>query len=224
MAIAWTATRASGSGAPAAQEFTTASFTGTSGSQLYLGFAAFRTDSVQPALESITGQGVSWDVVTSVDFDNSAPNQGTLWLATARGAGTTGTVVIRFTSPVQAVAYSVEEFSGVNGRKGWVQSGTDTDNTDPETSATLSAFTSSNNRSFHCRGKNSNVAGLYTANGTWTILGKGNINGPPACTFEAGWDNAATLSANWTQITGTASAGGIIIEMPAADSGGVWFV
>jgi len=186
--------------------------------------AVYNGASVQPTVSSVSGGGVSsWTAQPGTnipeDFDIAPVNQGSLFMFRA-ATGTTpgsGAVTFNFGQSNVSFAWAIIEVAdtdtgGTNGSNAIVQAEGRDDNISPETTATLAAFGSSDNRGIVAYAKNSSTNPMWTASANWSI-GSHQQVGSPSLVFAWGYSDSAVTSAAWTQATGSAPAGNIIAEV-----------
>jgi len=123
-----------------------------------------RTDSGDPNTPTATGNGLTWDVVRTLNYDNSG-SQKRLTVFRSMGTPTGGKITIGFASQTQSdVVWSLDEFanvdtSGSNGSGAVVQSAqnSNTGGANTTLTVTLGAFASADNSTW---------GGIVFGNGT----------------------------------------------------------
>lgn len=207
-------------GGNSASSFNTTTISPVGGRAVVVGVSAYRNDSVQPSAPTVTGANITFSLQGTSIYDDVAPNQGTLWVFAGLTASPgVGPLTINFGGqPIHAAVWDVVEVDGVPGSAYIRNVATNVDNTSPETSGTLPAFGSSDNRSLAFYAKNVSQSDLYTVEGGWTKLGNGFTSVSPSVTIEGGYSSTADIQTAWTQAIGTGRAGSIILEL--VDAGG----
>lgn len=216
-----------GSSSTGASSYTTASQTDTGTRYYLLAVIARASVSAVPNTPTISGKGLTWDVINTQAFDASNPTRKKVILYRAYGTASSGTITIDFGGQTQThCMWLLEEVtgmdtSGTNGSGAIVQSATSgLDNTSGifNHSATLSAFADATNNAVFgvFSSDNSTGAGNFTPDGSLTNLLTplfNSVNGVTA--WAVGEDT--TPSGTWDD---DISSGGVIaVEIKVAGSG-----
>jgi len=189
-------------------------YTPTVGKALILLVAAGNQSSIQPTISSISGGGpTTWTQEKVNNFDAVAATMGTMWAYKGKvTSGALGHPTITFGQSNDSFVWAVIQVDEGDADNIILQSATGGDNTSPETTPSLSTFSSSDNRGLVVYAKNVTNAALYTPDGAWVKDGNETISGPTV-TMEWGHATDASVSAAWTQGAGGAAAGNIIMEV-----------
>ena len=134
----------------------TASVTPTANKLQLLSVYLRNGSSVNPTVSTVTGNGLTWVLAQSINFDTASTSRRTLEIWRSMGASpSTGAITITPTETETGAIWSLEEVSGVdisgtNGSGAIVQSATNKDEAPASgvITATLSAFGSSKNATF----------------------------------------------------------------------------
>lgn len=161
-----------------ASSYATASIT-PSANRLYLATVSSRTGiTVNPNQPTLTGAGLTWDVVDTVVYDDTSSSRRRLTTFRAMGSGSAGALTFDFGGQTQTSAdWVVDELqnvdtSGSNGAGAIVQHVTNFDDTGTATTltTTLAAFSSSSNATYGAAGFG-NPPNASTAGSGFTKLG-----------------------------------------------------
>lgn len=165
----------SGSDIVGGTSFSTASISPSSNALVLISFAIRNNSTTNPTVTSVTGNGLTWELVNSSNYDDNSASRRTLFVYRAMGASpTSGAVTIATGETETDVVWSVEEIigvdtSGTNGAGAVVQSGNNRINTtDPAASSltvTLSAFSSTRNVAFGAFAESGSGAGMSVGTG-----------------------------------------------------------
>jgi hypothetical protein len=196
----------------------TASITPTSNNLVLAAVAIRNGSSTAPTVSSITGNGLTWVQVATIQYDTSGASLRSITVYRALGASpSSGAVTINFSETETAYAYCIDQFSGIdtsgtNGSGAIVQSVTNKDETPPTgLTVTLAAFASVNNATYGAFGE---------SNGYTQAVGSGftELASPEAST-EIGalteWNSANDTSVDYSISPNTSQLGGIGIEIKA---------
>lgn len=202
-----------------AGNITTASITPTASNLVLLSIAARRGDSTEPTTPTVSGNGLTWELVNSIYFDTSATSMRKLFLFRAMGASpSAGVVTINFGATTNAT-WVIDQASGIdtsgtNGSGAIVQSATNKDEsvTTSSFSVTLGAFSSTNNATY----------GVFAeADGSHTVTpGSGfteldeQANGFTPMVMQTQWISTNDTGVDWTS-SGSVYAGGVAVEIKA---------
>lgn len=210
------ATLLTASGSDANQtSYTTASISPTADALVLL--SVLRNDDTLGTAPSITGNGLTWQLVRSCVYDNAGGVRADLSVYRAMGASpSAGAVTIGFSADGQlGCQWSITEFTGVdtsgsNGSGAIVQSAS-VSGTATSLSASLSAFSRRSHATFGAFAHQANET--TTHEGGWSDLSDtGYAN--PAENLQTQWrnDNDTSVTASWAT---SALAGAIGIELKA---------
>lgn len=209
----------SGSDSVDRQSYSTASITPSANKLILLSIAA-RHASLDPVDPVVTGCGLTWVKVNSVNWDNSGSQKRTHLYRAMGASPSTGAITMDFSAQTAQndVLWSVDEFDGVdtsgtNGSGAVVQSVTNFNNNSPSNglTITLAAFGSTNNATFGVFGTDTNTghavgAGFSSLAYAQTSAGGLGIESEFKNTNDTSVDYAVTNSL----------IGGVAIEIKAA--------
>lgn len=216
-------------GASSATSFTTASVTPTADRLILISVHAYiSTGSVQPATPTVTGNGITYDLVRSQATDNSGTDQGCMFLFRGMAAApTAGTVTISFGAVTMTrCQWAIDQSdatadrSGTNGSGAIVQStGVTLAAADVSASVNYGTAMTAGNAGFSAWGHQ--VQEAKTPRSGWTELA--DVITVTLASLETqyidGTDTAG--SATWTT---SSRGGGIIAEIKKISSSSVSFV
>jgi hypothetical protein len=197
--------------------YNTAAVSPAAGSVVLLTVHGFIAASVQPAAPTISGAGLTWTLVASVDTDNAGTDRATAFLFTGIGTPSSGAITITFASSMSSVGWIVDEFTGVNTSNPVVQSNaTTTASGATSASTTLAAFAdATNNAAFACFGVQASGADTFTPEAGWTALGASTVTAWCHAFSEWRLGEDTTPSGSWA----LASRAGIAaVELAAAST------
>lgn len=203
---------------------TTASITPTGNRLLLAIVASHRSDSVDPAAPSLSGNGLTWVQIGTALWDSTSSSRRRVTLFRAMGASpSAGAVTIDFAGQTQAnIAWAIDEFDGVdtsgtNGSGAIVQTADSTAGINASIEITLGAFSDAGNATyggFGCAG-DTGIAGTG-----FTILGQGgSFANSLAVASEFKDSNDTSVDLTW-QDDPAQSSGGTAVEIKAAAAGG----
>lgn len=216
-----------GGTAGGATSATTASVSPTANALLLLAICFYDAAGDNPAAPtSITGNGLTWELVNSVNYDPTAADFGTIWVYRAMGAAPTpGTIVIDFgATNLTRISWVLDEFtgvdtSGVNGAGAVVQSNTNLGNAVLSLTVSLAAFASAQNMSWGAFANQTANPTTYTAGSGFALTGQFSTStsfANIAAEWKAG-DDDPNLS--WTAASNF-KCGGVGVEIKAAAAAG----
>jgi hypothetical protein len=216
----------------AATSFTTASVA-PAGNQLLLLAVSCRvaTGSIQPPTPTITGNGLTWELVDATnghaDYDATGVDRSTLFLFRSMGASpSSGTIVIDFvTMTLTQCDWSLDQSSaevdtsGANGSGAVVQTAKNEAGNNVNTlTVTLAAFGDAvNNAAFGAFSHQHNSEATSPGAGFTELADvapTGNL-----CTLETEWVLGQDTSVDASWATATNRSGGIAVEVKAAAGG-----
>ena len=203
----------------------TASISPTGNSLILAAVSSRRGDTTTPAAPTVSGNGLTWVQINTIAYDESSSSQRRLTVFRALGASpSTGTITFTFPGNQTDVAWSIDEFSGVdtsgtNGSGAIVQSAVNEDEAASSNSltVTLSAFGSANNATygtFATSGVQTPTAGTGFA-----ILANATINARQQTITEWRNDNDRSVDISFPL---DEQMGGIAIEIKAAVAAGTY--
>lgn len=143
----------------------TASISPAADSLILLSFNVRNGISTNPTISSISGNGLTWVLVSSINQDNNSVSRLTTFVYRAMGnAPTTGTVTITTGENETGMGWSIDQFKGVNisgtnGSGSVIQSGTAAELIAPTVTSltvTLNSFMTNDNVAFGAIGAGSN--------------------------------------------------------------------
>jgi hypothetical protein len=203
--------------------YSTASVSPGANRLLLLGVDAYiAAGSVQPPQPTISGNGLTWVLVNSVDHDAAGTDRGGTWLFRSMGASpSSGAITIDFgATTISACAWTLDDADGVdtsgtNGSGAVVQSVTASAN-DVTVTATLAAFSDASNAGFgffaheQAEGKTPGTDGVELADVTTISF----------CSASSQYQLATdtTCDASWTTLR---RAGVVAVEVKAGVAGPV---
>lgn len=197
--------------------FSTASVS-PSESVVFIAINTFENSTGQPTITSISGCGLTWTAVGSVDIDNSGGDRSTTFLWKGVGTPSSGTITVTYGIAVYRSAWIVSEAAGVDSSAPIVQVATTTANTSTATpSATLSAFADATNNAVMIAGgwqSNVNVDSCTPESG-YTELGEAWFSyAHVIAAYKVGEDTSPSVT-----FTGAARAGIVAAEVKAGSTG-----
>ncbi len=180
-----------------------------------------RKDTSEPINPTISGNGLTWDLITKIYYDTTSGSRKTLWLFRSMGASpSTGAITITFGETWTHCYWSLDEVTGMdtsgsNGSGAIVQSATNLESAGDGGTLTVSlgAFANANNATY----------GIFAADpstGTWSVgSGFTKVATQDSGTINLGTeyrsDNDTSVDMTCDAVAGT-SSGGIAIEIAAA--------
>jgi hypothetical protein len=203
-----------------ATSYVTASITPTANA-LVLAFV-HGTDLTGSAQPTLSGNGLTWVAITTVQFNTIAAPEGRLTVFRAMGAApSAGAVTIAFGAVEQnGCSWSIVQAtgdvdtSGTNGSGAIVQSQTAQIDASINVTVTLPAPIAPGNVPVAGVGQSSSVA--MNPEAGWTELGEA-VHSLPAAGIQSAWrNNSDDVSYTAARGSGTASWGAIIVEVKAA--------
>lgn len=205
-----------GSYGTAGTTFTTASISPSSNKLVLLSFTARNGASTDPTISSISGNGLTWELVNYANWDSDSTSRRTTFVYRSMGASpSTGTITVTFGESNTNFAWSVDEFSnvdtsGTNGSGAVVQSNYNT-GADPSSdlTVTLAAFGSVDNATFGAFGEYNNAT--PTQDSGWTLLASQNTFDSLFTEFIATNDTSVYMS-----FSPASKVGGVGVEIKAA--------
>lgn len=207
-----------------ATSYTTASGTPGSNKLQLLAVGAINATAANIPTPSVTGAGLTWVLVNSVQYDTGGSNRGALFLFRALSASpSSGALTIDFVSQTQTncewswVELDGVDTSGTNGSGAIVQSST-ASGTATSLSVTLAAFGDATNNAaygcFHHQANETNTAGtgfsLSFGGTNNTIFGASRV-----ASLGAEWKTGEDLGVDMSWTT-SALAGGVAAEIKMA--------
>lgn len=199
----------SGENGSAGTTFTTASISPSADKLILLSFTVRNGASTDPTISSISGNGLTWVLVNSSNWDPDSSSRRTTFVYRSMGSSpSTGAITVTFGESNTNSAWSVDEFtnvdtSGTNGSGAVVQSAHN-EGADPSSNltVTLGAFSSANNATFGAFGEYNNAT--PTVDTGWTLLASKN-----------------TLDSIFTEFIATNDTSVYMAFSPASKLGGV---
>lgn len=208
----------SGSDTDAGSTATTASISPSANKLILLSVASRTAISTDPNQPTVTGNGLTWEVVNSIVYDTTSSSRRRITLFRAMGSSpSSGAISIDFGGQAQddAVVWNVDEVtgadtSGTNGSGAIVQSVTGKDEAAPAgLTVTLASFGNSNNATFGTFATDNNTT--FTAGSGFSILAQHTAGANTmAIVSEYKATNDTTVD-----IGSTGSVGGIAVEIKA---------
>lgn len=191
-----------------------------SADKLQLLTVACRKDTAQPIDPTISGNGLTWELVNSIYYDTTSGSRKSLWVFRAMGATpSSGAITITFGETWTHCYWSLDEVSGIdksgtNGSGAIVQSTTNKEDAGDggALTVTLAAFGSTNNATFGAFAGDSGT-GTVTVGSGFTKLGTQD-NATINLGTEWRVDNDTSVDATFDVVAGV-STGGIAIEIKA---------
>lgn len=181
-----------------------------------------RGDSVQPEPPTLTGNGLTWVEIATIDYDVGGTSRKTATLLRAMGASpSAGAVTIDFSGQNQTdIVWTIDQFSGIdtggtNGSSAIVQSAASSGaSTGSSYTVTLGAFSSADNGTY---------GGMFADRGDFTTQGSGftklanqlETNISLLSEWRADNDTSVNFSGG-----GDTNCGGIAIEIKVAGAAG----
>jgi len=169
---------------------TTPSVSPESNSLLLLTIVLRNGSSIQPSVSSVSGNGLTWEKIDSVDFDTSPSSMRSIELWRAMGdSPNPGAITITTSENETDIIWSLDEASdadtsGTNGSGAIVQSETNADQSGSTNTliVALGAFSDINNATFGAFGFDIGTTGLSTPGSGFIELsdiasGGGDLNG-----------------------------------------------
>lgn len=223
----------SGSSAVAGTSFVTASVSPSSDRLILLSIYLRNGSSIDPSVSSVSGNGLTWQKITSVTYDTTSTSRRTIELWRAMGSSpSSGAITINTTESETGAEWIVDEISGTdtsgsNGSGAVVQSVTNTSTGTGVSSltVTLGAFSSANNMTY---GFFANDTGSddTTAGSGFTRIGNvanadANVNSSLATEYRS--DNDTSVDITWSSTSST-DRGGIAIEIKSASGNTVAWI
>lgn len=199
--------------------FNTASITPTANNLVFLTFLSRRGDSVNPADPTVTGNGLTWVNIGSINYDTTSTSRRTLTLFRAMGSSpSTGAVQITAPATLTSCVWSVDQFSGVdttgtNGSGAVVQVVTNSTASGTSLTVTLAAFSDANNATFGAFGNSDQIFSSTAGTGFTKLGDNGDADTSSRCTTEFKNSNDTSVDMSFSSAT---ELGGIAVEIKAA--------
>lgn len=213
----------SGSSIVSGTSFATASVTPTANALIIATFTPRNGASTNPGSMSVTGNGLTWVSIGSVNFDNASSSRRTMQMFRALGAApSTGVITFTTAETDTGGTWTVDQFTGVdtsgtNGSGAVVQFAT---NSDPSATVatltvTLAAFGSVNNGTYGVFCNTDGTSTTTAGSGFSKVSDIGDSNAAVSQRQTSEFNSANDTSVDITFST-TAELGGIAIEIKAS--------
>lgn len=200
----------------------TASITPTSNSLVLLACMCRNGASTNPTTPSISGNGLTWELINSCLFDNDSTSRRKIFLFRAMGASpSAGAVTITWGETETNSVWSIDQFTGVdtsgsNGSGAIVQSAikavVDLDTPVNPVDVTLSAFGDATNNAVYGVASEEDVGVGFTVDTGYTQLAYPHSTTSLFTQWKIGQDTTVSANMNGSY----AGVGGIAVEIKAA--------
>jgi hypothetical protein len=173
--------------------------------------------STQPTVTSVTGCGLTWTAVASVNGDATGGDRQSTFLYQGIGTPSSGTVTVTIPNSSR-IALNVIDAAGVDGTTPVVQSATNTTASGTTSiTVTLAAFAdATNNAAFGVWGVQNNTANIVTPGTGFTELAETNQGDTH---LETEWKLGQDTSVDWSTSGGsTFRSGAIAVELAAGST------
>lgn len=206
-----------GGGVPSGGANTTASWTPDGTSQALLTVAAYvATGSVPPVISSVTGNGLTWTVITSVSGDATGTDRTIEYLIAAPSGGSAGAITINWSTVPGKATWVLDKVAGSDsglGSGSLPQAAVTGVSSGANPSATLGSALQSGSVSYASAGWESSTGTLGAGSG-YTALGQNTSQ--TLCWSFSEWNSAGSTTATATNTTTTNRHSIILIEIAIA--------